>query len=99
MRNCGVVRKPEKFPAQKLAVHGFLPAATAAVLLPAARLYQALSQTLRLCLDGPFDPGNAPKGLAQLLCRAADAPDLARLEITLKECQSDVAANFERTLM
>ena len=84
---------------EKLAVHGFLPAATAAVLLPAARLYQALSQTLRLCLDGPFDPGNAPKGLAQLLCRAADAPDLARLEITLKECQSDVAANFERTLM
>ena len=79
----------------KLAANRLLADAASAILVPAARLYQALSQILRLCLDGPFDPANAPKGLAQLLCRAGDAPDLARLELSLTEAQRDVKSLFD----
>ena len=67
----------------------------AAILAPAARLYQSLSQILRLCLDGPFDPTTATAGLAQLLCRAGDAPDFARLELTLQERQVEVRKLFD----
>ena len=81
-----------------LSTQGLLSAADAAVLVPAAGLYQALSQILRLCLDGPFDPAKAPKGLAQLMCRAGDAPDLPRLEVTLRDCQTEVAALFGRII-
>ena len=83
---------------EKLAGKGIIPSEHVAVLAPAARLYQALSQILRLCLDGPFDPASAPPGLAQLLCRAGDTPDLVRLEASLKERQAEVRAIFEATI-
>jgi glutamate-ammonia-ligase adenylyltransferase len=35
----------------------------AEVLRPAVRLYQNLTQILRLCLPGPFDPKTATPGL------------------------------------
>ncbi len=79
----------------KLARHGFVTGAHAGILAPAARLYQSLSQILRLCLEGPFDPANVPDGLAQLLCRAGDAPDFARLEVTLREHQAEIRALFD----
>ena len=41
---------------------------------PAARLYHDLTQILRLCLSGPFDPKSAGAGLLKLLARAADVP-------------------------
>ena len=79
----------------KLVGAGLLSASAGTVLIPAARLYQALSQIIRLCIDGPFDPAKAPRGLAQLLCQAGDAPDLARLELTLREAQHDVKTQFD----
>ena len=54
---------------------GLLPPAAAEVLLPAARLLHNLTQVLRLCLDGPFEPAKAPDGLKDLLARAGEAPD------------------------
>ena len=42
---------------------GLLPAEDADVLRPAARLYHNLTQILRLCLSGPFDPKTAGAGL------------------------------------
>ena len=77
---------------------GLLDKEATATLIPAARLYQSLSQILRLCLDGPFDPANAPKGLAQLLARAGDVPDLVRLEATLQDAQQQVSTLFEGLL-
>ena len=65
------------------------------MLLPAARLLNNLTQVLRLCLDGPFDPGKAPDGLKALLARAGEAPDFARLEADLAAREAEVAALFD----
>ena len=74
---------------------GLLQAAAADSLLPAARLFNNLTQVLRLCLDGPFVPEKAPDGLKGLLARAGEAPDFARLEADLAARQAEVAALFK----
>lgn len=70
----------------------------AEVLRPAAQLYQDLTQILRLCLSGPFDPKTAGPGLLRLLTRAGDVPDFATLNATLVETQVKVRASFVRIL-
>ena len=45
---------------QNLGSARLLPAAAAEALLPASRLLNNLTQVLRLCLDGPFEPAKAP---------------------------------------
>jgi glutamate-ammonia-ligase adenylyltransferase len=77
---------------------GLLAAEDADVLRPAARLYHNLTQVLRLCLSGPFDPKTAGAGLLGLLCRAADLPNFASLDAHLKETQQKVRASFNRVL-
>jgi glutamate-ammonia-ligase adenylyltransferase len=75
---------------------GVLAAEDADVLRPAARLYHNLTQVLRLCLPGPFDPKTAGSELLRLLARAADLPDFATLEPHLAETQAKVRASFSR---
>lgn len=75
-----------------------LPVEEAEILRPAAQLYNDLTQVLRLCLAGPFDPKTAGAGLLRLLARAADVPDFATLNATLIETQSKVRASFVRIL-
>ena len=75
---------------------GVLAAADADVLRPAARLYHNLTQVLRLCLSGPFDPKTAGGELLRLLARAADLPDFATLEPHLADTQAKVRASFLR---
>jgi [glutamine synthetase] adenylyltransferase / [glutamine synthetase]-adenylyl-L-tyrosine phosphorylase len=65
-------------------------------LVPAAELYDKLTQCLRLCLDRPFVPHEAPRALKGLLARAADMPDFATLEAMLKESLVAVKEAFER---
>jgi glutamate-ammonia-ligase adenylyltransferase len=77
---------------------GVLPVEDAEVLRPAIRLYQDVTQILRLCLAGPFDPKTAGAGLLRLLARAADVPDFAALDATLSETQVKVRASFARIL-
>ena len=81
---------------QKLALQGALEPAQAGVLIPAAGLLNGLTQVLRLCLDGPFEPAKAPDGLKNLLARAGDAPDFTRLEAALRQSLSEAAALFDR---
>jgi glutamate-ammonia-ligase adenylyltransferase len=69
----------------KLLQAGVITLAQAEVLLPAATLYQGLTQCLRLCLDKPFVPEEAPRALKDLLARASDMPDFATLEGMLKD--------------
>jgi glutamate-ammonia-ligase adenylyltransferase len=73
-----------------------LPAKEADVLPPAVSLLQGLTQILRLCLAGPFDPKAASPGVLALLARAADLPDFAALEAHLKETERAVRATFLR---
>ncbi len=75
-----------------------LPVEEAEVLRPAIQLYQDLTQILRLCLAGPFDPKTAGAGLLRLLARAADVPNFAALDATLTETQAKVRASFVRIM-
>ena len=65
------------------------------MLRPAVRLYHDLTQILRLCLSGPFDPNAAAPGLIGLLARAADVPDFATLDAFLAETQSQGACELQ----
>ena len=70
----------------------------AEVLRAAVRLYHDLTQVLRLCLPGPFDPKAAAPGLIGLLARAADVPDFATLDAYVAETEAKVRASFTRIL-
>ncbi|MFT4278892.1 MAG: bifunctional [glutamine synthetase] adenylyltransferase/[glutamine synthetase]-adenylyl-L-tyrosine phosphorylase [Rhodopseudomonas sp.] len=73
---------------------GFLASADAEVLRPAARLYQDLTQILRLCVSEKFKPETAGDDLLRVMVRAGDAPDFSSLQARVKETQSDVRAIF-----
>ena len=77
---------------------GLLPTVEAEVLRPAVRFYQNLTQILRLCLSGPFDPKTAGGGLKRLLVRAGDVPDFAALEAHVAETEAKVRQSFVRIL-
>ncbi|MBB5571915.1 MULTISPECIES: bifunctional [glutamine synthetase] adenylyltransferase/[glutamine synthetase]-adenylyl-L-tyrosine phosphorylase [Rhizobium] len=63
--------------------------------LEALHLYTELSQLIRLCVDGPFDPEKAPSGLIELVCRAGDCPDIKTLEAELKRLSKAVRKVFQ----
>jgi glutamate-ammonia-ligase adenylyltransferase len=83
---------------RKLAAAGLIPAADADRLIQATRLIHNLTQVLRLCLEGAFDPVTAPSGLKALLARAGDAPDFAALERDLRETLVSVEIQFDRLI-
>jgi glutamate-ammonia-ligase adenylyltransferase len=82
----------------RLRAAGLLSDSHAEVLIPAARLYQGLQQVHRLCLEGPMVPEQAPKGLLQLLARAAGVPDFERLNGELQQTLSAVHVLFDEII-
>jgi len=70
----------------------------AEVLRPAVRLFHDLTQVLRLCLPGAFDPKTASAGVLVLLARAADLPDFPALQAHVGETQRQVRTCFVRIL-
>jgi glutamate-ammonia-ligase adenylyltransferase len=80
---------------ERLRDAGALPAAAAETLLPAARLINNLTQILRLCVEGPFDPVKAPDDLKALLARAGEAPEFARLHADLLAQEAAVGSLFD----
>jgi [glutamine synthetase] adenylyltransferase / [glutamine synthetase]-adenylyl-L-tyrosine phosphorylase len=84
---------------QKLMRAALLDAAAAEKLIEASRLLHNLTQILRLCIEGAFDPATAPSGLKELLARAGDAPSFAALESCLKETLAEVAVLFSRLIV
>ena len=73
--------------------------ADAEVLIPAATLYHTLTQCLRLCLDRPFVADEAPLALKDLLARASDMPDFAKLAGMLSDALGAVHALYDRLLV
>ncbi|MBB3963755.1 bifunctional [glutamine synthetase] adenylyltransferase/[glutamine synthetase]-adenylyl-L-tyrosine phosphorylase [Rhizobium metallidurans] len=63
--------------------------------IKAFALYTELSQLIRLCIDGPFDPKDAPAGLIDLVCRAGDCPDIKTLEGEMKQLSRTVRKVFQ----
>jgi glutamate-ammonia-ligase adenylyltransferase len=84
---------------QKLGEAGCLEMADAEALIGATRLIHDLTQVLRLCQDGPFDPAAAPKGLRELAARAGDSPSFEALEVKLHELLAANHARFERLIV
>ncbi len=76
----------------------FADAQTRDDLVAAHHLYETLMQIVRLCLTEPLDPEDVPPGLADILLRSVDLPDLGVLEAHLEETASRVREHFERLL-
>lgn len=62
-------------------------------------LFTELSQIIRLCVDGPFDPSDAPTGLVERICRAGDCPDIRTLEGEIKRLSTAVRAIFRAVVV
>ena len=77
---------------------GLIEGEEAEQLISAVRLYNDLSQVLRLCYEGNFVPEEAPQGLQALLAEIAGEPSLVAVEGQLKEMQSFVGEAFHRHL-
>jgi glutamate-ammonia-ligase adenylyltransferase len=75
---------------------GILSPGDAEVLVPAIRLYHDLTQVIRLAIDGPFRPAEAPRGVVQLVVRAGAAPTVESLKARLEETEASVREVFER---
>ncbi|MGN6450555.1 MAG: bifunctional [glutamine synthetase] adenylyltransferase/[glutamine synthetase]-adenylyl-L-tyrosine phosphorylase [Brucella intermedia] len=76
----------------------FADPALADNLVSAHRLYTNLSQTIRLCLGSDAKREEFIPGMIDLLCRAADMPDIKRVEHHLAEVATDVRTGFEKLL-
>jgi len=72
---------------------------TAETLIPAAQLLNDLTQVLRLCVEGAFDPATATDGLKALLARSGGAPDFDRLSVDLAAMETSVVAAFEQLVV
>ena len=66
----------------------------AEVLRSGARLYHDLTQILRLCVTGKFNPETAGEDLLRVMARAGDAPDFSALEARVRETQGEVRRVF-----
>jgi [glutamine synthetase] adenylyltransferase / [glutamine synthetase]-adenylyl-L-tyrosine phosphorylase len=75
---------------------GVLKPEDAAVLRPAVTLFHSLTQILRLCLPGKFEPASASTEVLSLLARAADLPDFPALQAYVTETQRQVRECFVR---
>ncbi len=73
---------------------GVLPQSSAEILRSAARLYQDLTQILRLCVSEKFKPETSGEDLLRIMARAGDAPDFSSLEARIKETQTEVRRVF-----
>jgi glutamate-ammonia-ligase adenylyltransferase len=73
---------------------GVLPQAEAEILRSAARLYHDLTQILRLCVTGKFNPEAAGEDLLRVMARAGDTPDFSTLEARVRETQAEVRRVF-----
>jgi len=74
---------------------GVLPQSEAEILRSAARLYHDLTQVIRLCVAGKFNPEAAGVDLRRVMARAGDAPDFSALEARVRETQGEVRRVFQ----
>jgi glutamate-ammonia-ligase adenylyltransferase len=74
---------------------GVLGQSEVEVLRPAVRLYHDLTQIIRLCVDGKFNPETSGEDLLRVMARAGDTPDFSALEARLRETQAEVRRVFD----
>jgi [glutamine synthetase] adenylyltransferase / [glutamine synthetase]-adenylyl-L-tyrosine phosphorylase len=79
----------------KLGAAAFLDAGAAGDLKEACLLYHRVTQVLRLCVNGPYDPARSPAGLNRLIARAAGVPDIRAAHSLVNDTQKQVASLFD----
>jgi glutamate-ammonia-ligase adenylyltransferase len=77
---------------------GVLPQAETEVLRSAARLYHDLTQIIRLCVTGKFNPETSGENLLRVMARAGDTPDFSTLEARVRETQAEVRRVFREVV-
>jgi [glutamine synthetase] adenylyltransferase / [glutamine synthetase]-adenylyl-L-tyrosine phosphorylase len=75
---------------------GILGGGDAQTLREALRLFHRLTQVLRLCVVGTFEPDHALTGLNRAIARAANVATVSMAEDLLREQQGKVADLFDR---
>jgi [glutamine synthetase] adenylyltransferase / [glutamine synthetase]-adenylyl-L-tyrosine phosphorylase len=70
------------------------PQSDSKVCRPPARLYHDLTQILRLCVTGKFNPETSGENLLRVMARAGDTPDFSTLEAMARETQAEVRRVF-----
>jgi glutamate-ammonia-ligase adenylyltransferase len=81
---------------ERLIVAGLVAEEDGRTLKEACLLYQRLTQVLRLCVSGPYDPKAVPSGLNRIVASATSMPDIGSAEALLGETQARVAELFSR---
>ncbi|MGY6708348.1 MAG: bifunctional [glutamine synthetase] adenylyltransferase/[glutamine synthetase]-adenylyl-L-tyrosine phosphorylase [Rhizobiaceae bacterium] len=76
----------------------FCDAQTRDELVAAHALYFGLTQLLRVCLTGPFEPDDVPEGLSDLLLRATDLPEMEVLRAHVVEMSQRGRGHFDKLL-
>ncbi|ASV86082.1 glutamate-ammonia ligase adenylyltransferase family protein [Ochrobactrum quorumnocens] len=76
----------------------FADPATIDALVEAHRFYTNLSQTIRLCLGSDATREEFIPGMIDILCRAAELPDIKRVEHHLTELASNVRTVFDKLI-
>jgi glutamate-ammonia-ligase adenylyltransferase len=82
----------------KLTAAGILEAGIAGELKEACLLYHRVTQVLRLCVTGAYDPAKSPAGLNQLVARATGVPDIRAAESLVNDTQKRVAGLFDELI-
>lgn len=81
---------------ERLIQAGLIPEAEGSRLKAACLVYHRLTQVLRLCVSGPYDPREVPAGLNRIVASASAMPDIASAEALIAETQAQVAELFSR---
>ena len=79
----------------KLGNAGLMDAGVAHDLKEACLLYHRITQVLRLCVSGTYDPAVSPAGLNQMVASAAIVPDIKSAESLLIDTQTRVFGLFD----
>jgi [glutamine synthetase] adenylyltransferase / [glutamine synthetase]-adenylyl-L-tyrosine phosphorylase len=82
----------------KLGNAGLIDAGVAHDLREACLLYHRITQVLRLCVSGTYDPAISPAGLNQMVASAAIVPDIKSAESLLIDTQTRIASLFDRII-
>ena len=97
-QNLGILDTQTARVIEKARKLSLLDKADGELLSEAVTLYHNLTQVLRLCVSGPFEPAKAAPGLLALLARAGGLPDFTTLNAHLADTQERVREAFDRIL-
>ncbi len=82
----------------KAGAQSLLTPAEADVLSTAHTLYGAVTQMVRLSIEGPFKPADVGAGVLRRIAAAAQSPDFPRVEREIAEKRVDVRAIFDKIM-